>query len=100
MSLSIRRTKHLDECDMDRIDNRNESMTTLLSQKLIMRAGDNTEGSNQIEQAFRWLAENCGDFYSVRGPETDVDSIKYYIYFMNADEMTLFATSFPRDNEE
>ena len=100
MSISIRQTKHLDECDVDRIDLRNEAIMNLLGHKLILRATDTTEGGAQIEEAFIWLAENCTDFYSVRGPETDGNTIKYYVYFMNEDEMLLFATTFPRDPTE
>ena len=100
MAITIRRTKHLDECDFDRIDARNESIMTLLNNKLIMRADDNEEGEAQIEQAFTWLKDNCQDFYSVRGPESDKHTLKYYLYFMNDDEMTLFAASFPQDPDE
>ena len=100
MALSIRQTKNLDECDFDRIDFRNDAVMSLLSHKLIMRADDTLEGEKQIEQAFIWLRDNCTDFYSVRGPESDKTTIKYYIYFINEDEMTLFATSFPRDPDE
>lgn len=99
-SISIRRTLHLDENDLDRIDTRNEAIMTLLGNKLIMRAEDNLEGEKQIEQAFLWCKDNCTDFYSIRGPEQDKGTIKYYIYFMNGDEMTLFATSFPQDPDE
>lgn len=100
MAISVRQTFHLDECDFDRIDFRNEAVMNLLSHKIILRADDNYEGQKNIEHIFCWLKENCKNFYSVRGPEADKDTIKYYIYFMDGDEMTLFATSFPQDLDE
>ncbi len=100
MAITIRRTKHLDECDLNRIDLRNDAIMKLLNNKLIMRADNNQEGGEQIEEAFGWLRDNCQNFYSVRGPEADKHSVKYYIYFMNAEEMLLFATTFPQDLEE
>ena len=100
MAISIRQTKHLDECDFDRIDYTNKAVMALLNHKLIVRADDVYESTQQLEDVFTWLTENCTDFYSVRGPETDKLTIKYYIYFINEDGMTLFATSFPRDSDE
>lgn len=100
MTITIRRTLHLDEEDFNRLDFRNDATTTMLKQKLILRATDNTEGESQIEKAFEWLKENCHNFYSVRGPVEDKGSIKYYIYFMNENEMTHFAMAFPRDDDD
>lgn len=100
MSIYIRRTKHLDQCDLDRIDLRNDAIMKLLNNKLIMRATDSIEGEKQIETAFLWLKDNCREFYSVRGPESDKNTVKYYIYFMNEEEMSLFAMSFPQESGE
>jgi anionic cell wall polymer biosynthesis LytR-Cps2A-Psr (LCP) family protein len=97
MTITIRRTRHLDESDLDRIDRRNEVMFALLSNKILMRASDNKEGEKQIEQAFMWLRDTCKHFYSVRGPEQDKDTVKYYIYFENEEEATLFVLSFPQE---
>ncbi|NJO61542.1 MAG: hypothetical protein HC836_25830 [Richelia sp. RM2_1_2] len=71
MAITIRRTLHLDECDLNRLDSRNEVMFTMLNNKLIMRADDSLEGEQQIEEAFSWLKENCKSFYSVRGGESE-----------------------------
>lgn len=102
MSITIRRTKHLDECDFDRIDFRNEAIMTLLNHKIVMRANDTIEGSHQIEEAFSWCKQNCTDFYSIRGPDADLSdgTIKYYLYFMDENDLTLFAISFPRNIDE
>jgi hypothetical protein len=44
-----------------------------------------------------WLRDTCKHFYSVRGPEQDKDTVKYYIYFENEEEATLFVLSFPQE---
>lgn len=97
MTLSIRRTKHLDHCDLDRLDFRNKAIMTMLDNKLIMRAPDSKESEPVIEKAFTWLKETCQHFYSIRGPETDKFTIKYIIYFMSEEEMTMFAITFNQD---
>jgi hypothetical protein len=100
MTITLRRTRHLDECDLNRIDSRNAVLYALLSNKIIMRASDNKEGEKQIEQAFMWLRDTCQHFYSVRGPEQDKDNVKYYIYFENEEEATHFVLVFPQEQDE
>lgn len=100
MSITIRRTKHLDSWDMAIINYENEAVMKLLSHKLIMRASDTVEGEKQIEHVFTWLKDNCKNFYSVCGPKPDKDTIKYFIYFVDEDEMLLFAASFPQHIDE
>lgn len=93
MAATLLKTHHVDDCDLSLLSE--DERSALLNGKFILRAGNNDEGASEIEAVFDWIKENVKNFYHVRGPEHDQDSIKYYIYFVDKDEAVQFKLTFP-----